>query len=150
MDCHRFFESDVSYVLSFKFCRVKLIFWNIVNLDHLYEITMFLTSNSALSCSQIFTLNLKIKVEKIYLPWNSNQGRKNHKKVIRSRCVKKFSFSVTYEAHSKPNMIKLKHKTAPGIGCKNCCMASKVLALNSRPRFEFSQKLREALKLFRL
>jgi hypothetical protein len=32
----------------------------LANLSHLHEITMFLTSNCALSCSQIFTLNLKI------------------------------------------------------------------------------------------
>ena len=37
---------------------------------------------------------------------NSNQGRENYLAVIRSRSVKKILFSVSYQAHSKPNMIK--------------------------------------------
>ena len=37
---------------------------------------------------------------------NSNRGRKNYLAMIRSRSVNNFLFSVTYEASSKPNMIK--------------------------------------------
>ena len=37
---------------------------------------------------------------------NSNCGRENYLAMIRSRSVNKFLFSVTYEAHWKPNMIK--------------------------------------------
>ena len=44
------------------------------------------------------TLNLSTK--------NSNRGRENYLEMIRSRSGNKFLFSVSYEAHSKPNMIK--------------------------------------------
>ena len=37
---------------------------------------------------------------------NSNCGRKNYLAMIRSRSFNKFLFSVSYEVHSKPNMIK--------------------------------------------
>ena len=37
---------------------------------------------------------------------NSNRGRENYLAMIRSRSVNNFLFSVTYEAYSKPNMIK--------------------------------------------
>ena len=52
----------------------------------------------------------KVRLDLLSLPWNSNQGRENHKKVIRSRSVNKFLFSVAYETHSKPNMIKPRRK----------------------------------------
>ena len=57
----------------------------------------------------------KKKLERLYLlPLPLHE---NHKKVIRSRSVNKFSFSVTYEVYSKPSMIKPRHKTesVPGM-----------------------------------
>ena len=37
---------------------------------------------------------------------NQNHGRENYLAMIKSRSVNKFLFSVSYEAYSKPNMIK--------------------------------------------
>ena len=108
---------------------------------------------------QLNLIKYKKKLERLYLL--PLPLRENPKKVIRSRSVNKFSFSDTYEAYSKPSMIKPRHKTESanwyGVGPKHYCMASRVLALNLRPRFEFSLKLRDVksnrlsvLKLFRL